>query len=181
MKKGQWEWRKIKWIFGRKRREALIQKFERCNGDIAKFVEQWEILAPLSKSRRPGEASKYHHTVRDNACKVYDALEAGWKCQRSCLHTANLQLERRNSAQSSPLFTIILSSQSHTTRSTSPQQNWLEAHFSIDELDEQIRRDGCHQANISFHSGNELLPAQPSYGSSTRRTVSSPDRAAKRA
>ncbi|KAL8712207.1 MAG: hypothetical protein Q9225_006986, partial [Loekoesia sp. 1 TL-2023] len=180
VKSGQWEWRKIKWIFGRKQRELLIRRFEMYNRNIARYVEQLEILAPVLKPR-PDEACKYHHLVRENACKVYDALEAGWKCRRSCLHNANLQLERRDSTQSSNLFKISLTFENQFVHSTSSLPNWLEAQFDIDELDEQMGRDGRPHANDFIHSNNGSLYAQPSYGSSTTRAIPLPTTAGKQA
>ena len=153
----RWEWRKIRRSFSRKHTEALIQGFERYNGDVAKYVEQREILAPLSTPRLD-ECSKYYHVVRDNACDVYYALEDGWKCRCSNPHYANLQLECRNPAHESPLFNISLSFLSQSSQSTAAQKRWLEAQVNVDELDEQIdtsiRRQGIGMPQSVHDSGS---------------------------
>ena len=128
-----------------------MQEFERYNGDIAKYVEQREILAPLSTPRLD-ECSKYYHVVRDNACDVYHALEDGWRCRCSSPHDANLQLECRNPAQASPLFNISLSFLSQSSQSTIAQRNWLEAQVNVDEPDEQIDTNSRRQGNNMIRS-----------------------------
>ena len=117
-------------------------------------------MAPLSQPR-PDECSKYYHTVRDNACEVYHALEAGWRCRCSSPHFANLQLECRTSAEASPLFNIFLSflnqSSQSTTQSTTAQKTWVETQVNKDEFDEQIDTNVQHQGSDKIrtdeHSG----------------------------
>lgn len=155
--RGRWEWRKIRRSFTRKHREALLQELDRHNGAIARYVEQREILAPLS-TPRPDECSRYYHVVRDNACDVYYALEDGWRCRCSNPHNANLQLECRNPAHASPLFNISLSFMSQSSPSTTAQRKWLEAQVNVDELDDQIdtniRRQGSNMPRSVDDSGS---------------------------
>ena len=125
--------------------------------DIARYVEQREIMAPLSTPRLD-ECSKYYHVVRDNACDVYYALEDGWRCRCSNPHNANLQLECRNPAHASPLFNVSLSFLSQSSQSTTAQREWLEAQVNVDELDEQIdtnvRRQGSNMPGSVDDSGS---------------------------
>ncbi|KAL9639745.1 MAG: hypothetical protein Q9204_000969 [Flavoplaca sp. TL-2023a] len=50
-RKGDREWRKLKWSFGRKRREALLLRFEKCNQTLEKYVKKQEVPAPSQTSR----------------------------------------------------------------------------------------------------------------------------------
>ncbi|KAL8881814.1 MAG: hypothetical protein Q9198_001057 [Flavoplaca austrocitrina] len=102
-RKGDREWRKLKWSFGRKRREALLLRFEKCNQTLEKYVKKQEVPAP-SQTSRSDQLARYLQKVRDHACKIHDALEDSWKCRRSCSHVANLELERRSSEVMTPLF-----------------------------------------------------------------------------
>ncbi|KAL8882776.1 MAG: hypothetical protein Q9198_000284 [Flavoplaca austrocitrina] len=139
IKKGKWEWRKLRWSFGRKRREALLQRFEKCNRTIAMYVEQREILAP-TPVLRSDEMAQYFHKVRDDASKVYEALENGWNCRHPCSHSANLQLEARNSSTTAPEFKVALSSPMQNARSP-PELQWVDTHVSVAETSVQTLRD----------------------------------------
>lgn len=139
IKKGKREWRKLRWSFGRNRREALLQRFERCNRTIAIYVEQREILAP-TRIMRSNELAQYFHKVRDDASKVYEALENGWNCRRSCSHSANLQLEASNSSATAPKFKVALSSPIQNARNL-PELQWVETHVSVAETSVQTLED----------------------------------------
>ena len=149
-----------------------MQDFERYNGDIARYVEQREILAPLSMPRLD-ECSKYCHIVRDNACEVYHALEDGWRCRCSNSHNANLQLECRKPAQASPLFNISLSFFSESSQCTTAQRNWLKAQVNVDEPDEQIDTNSRRQGNDMTRSvDNSGFPDALGTSSNTADTFS---------
>ena len=122
IEKWKWEWRKLKRSFRHKRWEDLLRDFERRNDHLAKLVGQWEILAPSpAPSRAPSRApapmsqskalSQHYWIVREDACKVYNALEDSWKCRHPCSHTVNLQLESRSSGEGLPRFIAALSFQ----------------------------------------------------------------------
>ena len=134
-----------------------MQEFERNNGNIARYVEQREILAPLSMPRLD-ECSKYCRVVRDSACDVYYALEDGWRCRCSNPHNASLQLECRNPAPASPLFNISLSFSSQSSQSTAAQLKWLKARINVDESDEHIdaspQRQGSNTTRSVGDSGS---------------------------
>ncbi|KAL8753446.1 MAG: hypothetical protein Q9199_005043 [Rusavskia elegans] len=145
------EWRKLKWSFGRKRREALLRSFERCNDHLAKYVEQWEILAPSPKSTSKA-LSQHYHNVREDACKVYDALENSWKCRDPCSHTVNLQLEARDSGEGSPHFMAALSFRDQSIQSQMSGQKWVETHISVLESNVQVPPGSKHQGPLTMQS-----------------------------
>lgn len=147
--------------------------------DLARYVEQREILAPSSKPR-PEKFSNYCHIVRDNACDLYDALEAGWKCRCSFSHNANLQLERRNTAQASPLFKISLSFLGQSSQGTPAQKTWLEAQVDVDALDEQFGTDAGRQGNHTSQSDDEPVSTYALTSNSITTTVSLPIMAGKK-
>lgn len=131
LKRGQWEWRKIRRSFERKERDGLIQEFERYNENISRYVEQREILAPSVKPR-PEEYSKYYYKVRENACGLYEALETGWKCRCMASHKAKLQLERRSEPHVSQFFNLSLSFLNQ--RADLSQKAWLGTQINVDDL-----------------------------------------------
>ncbi|KAL8993306.1 MAG: hypothetical protein Q9169_006442 [Polycauliona sp. 2 TL-2023] len=133
IKKGNWEWRKLKWSFGRKKREALLQRFEKYNQTLAKYADQLEILAPPPGSRSK-ELSRYFHKVRDHACRVYDALDNSWECRCSYSHIANLQLEPRDCGVTSPHFSVTLS---FLGQSELSQPQWVETCINVGETNAQ--------------------------------------------
>ncbi|KAL9007414.1 MAG: hypothetical protein Q9180_009662 [Flavoplaca navasiana] len=48
--KGDREWKKLKWSLGRKRREALLLRLEKCNQTLENYVKQQEVPAPSQTS-----------------------------------------------------------------------------------------------------------------------------------
>ncbi|KAI4243803.1 MAG: hypothetical protein L6R42_010638, partial [Xanthoria sp. 1 TBL-2021] len=151
IKKGKWEWRKLTWSFSRKRREALLRSFERCNDHLAKYVEQWEILAPSPKSAS-NALSQHYQNVREDACKVYDVLENSWKCRDPCSHTVNLQLEARDSGEGSPHFMAALSFRDQSIQSQLSGQKWVETHISVIESNVQVLPGLKHQGPLNMQS-----------------------------
>lgn len=159
MKRSKWEWRKIRRSFGRKDREVLIRDFERYNWDIARYVEQREILAPSSKPR-PVEVSKYYHNVRENACGLYKVLEEGWKCRCISAHHASLQLEQRNDAQPVPEFNMSLSFLHRPGQNLPESKAWLEAKVGVDKLEDEFDSSNTnqHQAKKELTAINSPAP-----------------------
>ena len=132
-KRLEWEWRRIRRSFGRREREDLIQNFERYNANIAAYVEQREILAPLSE-RRPESSLAHLDFVRDQACGLYEALKEGWRCNCLDAHSANLQLGRRETAKEFPSFKISFSFQKRLGHSQQCQEAWQETQIDISEM-----------------------------------------------
>ncbi|KAL9034495.1 MAG: hypothetical protein Q9180_005374 [Flavoplaca navasiana] len=171
IKKGKREWRKVKWSFGRKRREALLQRFRKCNRTIALYVEQREILAP-TPILRSNEMAQYFHKVRDDASKVYEALENGWNCRRSCSHSANLQLEARDSSTTAPEFKVALSSPIQNARSR-PELQWVNTHVSVAETSVQTLRDSKDWEPKTEQSADRAAEAHTTKLRSSTRSSSS--------
>ena len=172
LRRGGWEWRKIRRSFGRKDRDALIQAFERYNGDIAKYVEQREILAPISKPR-PAEISKYYHMIRDHASGLYDALEAGWQCRCICAHSANLLLERRDDVNITPGFKLSLSFLHRPSHDHPGQEAWLETEVDVGEWDEDTESDDQHSQDVRT-TATRSTPMLPMTTSSLTTNISLP-------
>ena len=148
LRRGGWEWRKIRRSFGRKDRKALIQEFERYNGDIARYVEQREILAPTPKPR-PDEFLKCYDTIRNHASVLYDALDAGWQCRCVFAHRANLLLERRDDVNTAPGFRLFLSFLHSPSQDHPGQKAWLEAQVDVGEWDEDTETDDQQAQDVT--------------------------------
>ena len=151
IRKGKWEWTKLKWSFRRKRWEALLRNFERRNDHLATFVGQWEILAPSPKSRSKA-LSQHYWIVREDACKVYDALENSWKCRHPCSHTVNLQLESRGSGEGLPHFIAALSFQDQSSGSQISEQKWVETRLNVAQSKVQIPPGSTYEGTLTMQS-----------------------------
>ncbi|KAI4219034.1 MAG: hypothetical protein L6R36_008607, partial [Xanthoria steineri] len=171
IEKGKWEWRKLKWSFGRKRRESLLRSFERWNYHLAKYVGQWEILAPSPDSRSKA-LSQHYWIVREHACKVYNAVENSWKCRHPCSHTVNLQLESRGSGEGLPHFMAALSFQDQSSGSQISEQKWVETRLHVAESNVRIPPGSACQRSLTMQSVEESPSANALDQSSS--TMSSP-------
>ncbi|KAL8849068.1 MAG: hypothetical protein Q9221_005912 [Calogaya cf. arnoldii] len=168
-KKGKWEWKKFAWGFSHKRREALLQRLEKCNQTLGKYVDQWEVLAP-SLQPRANEFSKHYQRVRDDACKVYDALENSWKCQRPCSHVADLQLESRNSEATTPQFNVVLSFLAQSIHGHEKCFRWqlVETYLEVGKTSGQIPMGSKKQESRTMQSiDKSSLATTTNHGSST--------------
>ena len=155
IEKWKWEWRKLKRSFRRKRWEDLLREFERRNDHLAKLVGQWEILAPSPKP--PSKALSQHYCiVREDACKIYNALENSWKCRHPCSHTVNLQLESRGSGEGLPHFIAALSFQDQSSGSQTSEQKWVETRLHVAESKVQIPPGSTYEGTLTTQSANAL-------------------------
>ena len=159
IEKWKWEWRKLKRSFRHKRWEDLLRDFERRNDHLAKLVGQWEILAPSpAPSRAPAPMSQskalsqHYWIVREDACKVYNALEDSWKCRHPCSHTVNLQLESRSSGEGLPRFIAALSFQDQSSGSQISEEKWVETHLNVAESNVQIPPGSTYQRTLNMQS-----------------------------
>lgn len=148
LRRGGWELRKFRRSFGRKGRETLIKAFESHNKNIARYVEQREILPPTPKPR-PDEFLKYYPTIRNHASVLYDALDAGWQCRCICAHSANLLLERRDDVNTAPGFKLFLSFLHSHSQDHPGQKAWLDAQVDIGEWDEDTETDDQHAQDVT--------------------------------
>ena len=171
IEKGKWEWRKLKWSFGRKQRESLLRSFERWNDHLDKYVRQWEILAPSPKSRSKA-LSQHYWIVREDAFKVYNALENSWKCRHPCSHTVNLQLESRGSGEELPRFIAALSFQDQPSGSQISEEKWVETHLNVAESNVQMPSGWAYEGILTMQSVERSPSANALDQSSS--TMSSP-------
>ena len=93
--KWEYEFRRIKYVLSKKKRDKLIGDLTATNEELQKLFTSSERLAPLRKRRRTPIAFK---RIREQACGLYSVLVTGWRCQ--CMdttppHQANLLLEKR--------------------------------------------------------------------------------------
>ena len=171
IEKWKWEWRKLKRSFRHKRWEDLLRDFERRNDHLAKLVGQWDILASSpAPSRAPSPApsrrlswapspksqskalSQHYWIVREDACKVYNALENSWKCRHPCSHTVNLQLESRSSGEGLPRFIAALSFQDQSSGSQISEEKWVETQLNVAESKMQMPPGSTYQRTLNMQS-----------------------------
>ena len=171
IEKWKWEWRKLKRSFRRKRWEDLLREFERRNDHLAKLVGQWEILAP-SPNSRPKALSQHYCIVREDACKIYNALENSWKCRHPCSHTVSLQLESRGSGEGLPHFIAALSFQDQSSGSQTSEQKWVETRLHVAESKVQIPPGSTYEGTLTTQSV-ERSPSANALDQSSSATSSS--------
>lgn len=93
--KWEYEFRRIKYVLSKKKREKLVGDLTANNEELQKLFTSSERLAPLRKRRRTPNAFK---RIREQACGLYGVLATGWRCQctdATPSHQANLLLEKR--------------------------------------------------------------------------------------
>lgn len=93
--KWEYEFRRIKYVLSKKKREKLVGNLTANNEELQKLFTSSERLAPLRKRRRTPNAFK---RIREQACGLYSVLATGWRCQCTDAtppHQANLLLEKR--------------------------------------------------------------------------------------
>lgn len=93
--KWEYEFRRIKYVLSKKKREKLVGDLTANNEELQKLFTSSERLAPLRKRRRTPNAFK---RIREQACGLYSVLATGWRCQCTDAtppHQANLLLEKR--------------------------------------------------------------------------------------
>ena len=100
--KWEYEFRRIKYVLSKRKREKLIGDLTANNEELQKLFTSSERLAPLRKRRRTPNAFK---RIREQACGLYSVLATGWRCQ--CIdttpsHHANLLLEKRIDTSNRP-------------------------------------------------------------------------------
>ena len=93
--KWEYEFRRIKYVLSKKKREKLLSSLTANNEELQKIFASSERLAPLRTRRRTPNVFKQ---IREQACGLYSVLATGWRCQ--CTddappHQANLFLEKR--------------------------------------------------------------------------------------
>ncbi|KAG8528974.1 uncharacterized protein KY384_006663 [Bacidia gigantensis] len=91
----EFEFRRIKYVLAKKKRERLVRELTSNNEELRKIFTSSERLASHRKKRRMPNAFK---RIRDQACGLYSALQTGWRCQcpqADPSHHANLLLEKR--------------------------------------------------------------------------------------
>lgn len=93
--KWEYEFRRIKFVLSKKKREKLVRDLTTNNEELQKLFSSSERLAPLRKRRRTPQAFKQ---IREQACGLYSVLTTGWRCRcpgPAPAHQANLLLEKR--------------------------------------------------------------------------------------
>lgn len=93
--KWEYEFRRIKFVLSKKKREKLVRDLKTNNEELQKLFSSSERLAPLRKRRRTPQAFKQ---IREQACGLYSVLTTGWRCRcpgPAPAHQANLLLEKR--------------------------------------------------------------------------------------
>lgn len=93
--KWKYEFRRIKHVLSKKKREKLIGYLTASNEELQKLFSSSERLAPLRKRRKTPSTFK---RIREQACGLYSVLATGWRCQCNDTtppHQANLLLEKR--------------------------------------------------------------------------------------
>lgn len=93
--KWEYEFRRIKYVLSKKKREKLIGDLTANNEELQKLFTSSERLAPARKRRRTPNVFK---RIREQACGLYSVLLTGWRCQcrdATPPHHANLLLEKR--------------------------------------------------------------------------------------
>ena len=90
-----------------KEHEKLLCKIEKHNGNLRELTKDSLELEPLRSSRR--KASEPFEKIRAYAISLHRALGNGWSCTCNDPHSANLELEIRDS-NSMPSFHLLFPS-----------------------------------------------------------------------
>ncbi|KAI9857769.1 MAG: hypothetical protein M1813_008020 [Trichoglossum hirsutum] len=144
-----WEWRRIRRSFGRREREALINKFGQYNAKVAAWVQNNEILAPPSEARVESSTA-YFHSVRDHASRLYSILEHGWSCNCIDPHNVHLQLDQRNVTQDPPSFQVCFSHYPQSSGGGQSQWLWQKTQIHLEEMKEGLlaTSSSAHTASV---------------------------------
>ena len=149
--KWEYEFRRIKFVLSKKKREKLLGSLAANNEELQKLFTSSQRLAPLRTRRRTPNMFK---RIREQACGLYSALATAWRCQ--CTddippHQANLFLEKRidpsnrhtraktidcDVAQLKVLFLLKMESRSLPL-------SWHEAEVSL------IEAEGAHMPSLT--------------------------------
>ncbi|KAI9668915.1 MAG: hypothetical protein M1829_005227 [Trizodia sp. TS-e1964] len=90
----EYEFKRISYTFGKKKREKLMSDLEKHNNEIQTLLGNSERLEPMRRRRRSAIPS-FFQRIRTQACSLHSALNRAWKCECSSSHATKLLLEKR--------------------------------------------------------------------------------------
>jgi len=100
----EYEFRRLTYTLGRKKRTAILSKIEKHIDEMSRILSNSERLAP-QRIKRKSPISKHLQRVRGQASSLHTALSQAWKCNCSLGHATKLLLERRvNTSEETKIY-----------------------------------------------------------------------------
>ena len=106
--RARWEFelRRVRFTLSSKKRTKYVRILTERNEALRELLGSSDRLA-LSRLRRKTPLMNVFRKIRENACALYDAAAAGWRCSSMSSHRINLVLEKRGDVDEpkyKPLF-----------------------------------------------------------------------------
>ena len=144
----------------KKEHEILLSRMDRDNRNLKTLTQDSLDLEPARISRRKG--SEPFRKIRDCAKSLHRALRHGWSCACDSPHSANLQLEMRDS-ESTPSFRILFPSVETMSLDSTNMMSWHETEFRlVSDKAQQSHNPELHKVDAKSTTHLSLLPTAES-------------------